>query len=159
MAGYAAQSTIVFTPEPLGPLDIYEAITDEGMELLSRELTEGLRFRIVKFSVGTGGVDYSVTPPAATPVDTSATALENEIFRDDLDIPVERPNFSSIAAYFRILQDEATGFLGEFGLWAEVVSSTYEGEIGQLTLFAVAHTPPYPKSNRNVFAHRFIFQL
>lgn len=159
MAVYAAVSEISFMPETITSLEVVEALTDEGQELINRQLSEGLAFQLTHFSVGTGGVDWSVLPPVATQIDTSDTELEEQIFMDELDLPVERPNENSLSIYFRIANTEALGFLGEAGVWATITESPYPGEVGQRILFAISHFPPRPKTSRSVFSERMLIQL
>lgn len=50
------------------------------------------------------------------------------------------------------------GAYGELGIWAEVKESTHPDEIGRRVLFAHAHFPIQPKSDRHLLTFRVIIQ-
>jgi len=142
-----------------GALTIQAKVTTLARQLLARSITDGTSFRIAEFGVGTGGYDTSF-PIASIIVDPNATALSAEVFRDVVDL-VETPMLNGIAKAFvcKISRTELKAGIGEIALYAEIVNSPYEPEIGTKIVFAIVHQPLSGKTYNHVQTYRIVLVL
>ena len=112
-------------------------VTNAARAAISSMINTGSpAIQISAFSVGTGG--YSpVNPSVAQPPSSSATALQNEIFRSQSVSRVNVDQFT-LAYVCQLNPGDAIGALGEVGLWATYLTGSLQG---QVFLFAYANFP------------------
>lgn len=128
----------------------FPVITDAGRLALSSLIDAGTPlFQITHFAVGTGG--YSPTNPfVAIPPDPASTSLQNEIFRTN---NVARENLDMYTRVYvgKLAPGQATGILGEYGLYATYLTGPNKGS---LFLFALTHSPAKSKTPDDSFEYR-----
>lgn len=108
-------------------------------------------YKIVKFSVGSGGFDPLDNSAALAP-DPQATGLQSEIFDNEYDA-VEWINSFTPVFVCRLEQGEAVGQIGEIALWGEILSGP---EAGEIFLVSLTHIPLYNKSTTDARTFRIV---
>jgi len=107
-----------------------------------------------------GGIS-STLEEAAWPTPSSILE-ENPIFLpySGTDGLIEMPASTSLSFMSRAGEGEAnTGAYGELGLWVEIKKSTFPLEIGRRVLYAVAHFPIQPKTDRTILTFRVVISF
>lgn len=139
-----------------GPLSVVARVTDRARQLLARSVVDGTSLRITTAAIGTGGFDVS-NPTSTTPIDTSATSLQNEIYRaaiDDVEVPLTTGTAASFVT--RIGRGTILSPIGEVGLYATISNSPVPFENGTSFLFCIGHQPIQTGTNNHVFSLRVI---
>lgn len=138
--------------------------TDQARELLARVTIGQVTFQVVGFSVGRGG--YDTDPTQVIPLDTSLTALIDQVYPDVTGYQalqeMDQPTPTSAVYVCRLpntpVPSNADYGLGELGLWAQILTSNNPAEVGQVFLFAVAHFPIRAKTNLDAWLYRVVTQ-
>ena len=143
-------------PTPYLLYEVDAELTSRARTLIARGATDGTALHAVKFSLGSGGLDpfdYS----ASVPVNPDASDLDRPLvpalFKDILHY--EQPNPQSACVYCFVDSSEANDLLGELAVWARIVSSPRQSEVGTYVLAAVAHFPLLVKND----SMRYVFRV
>jgi len=145
--------------------EIICVVTNTAKTRFAQMLETGKSFVVGEFSVGSGGHD-PLNPHVALTPDPSAVACVSVVF------PAAGPPYESIDAIAFITDycpefscivnpGEATGYVSNICLWAEIV---YNGtdpidEIGTRFLFAIGNMPLKIKTASDTFTFRIAVQL
>lgn len=151
------------TPLPGEPNDVLAALTDDGRNLIARQLVEGVGFKVIGFRVGRGGYDPS-NPLNPLPLVDSAGELDDPLYPvmslDPKSIDrYEAPNDYGMSYLCRVPSAEAIAGLGEIGIYAEITYSPVSSEIGDQLLMAHCHRPLFGKCLSDVLVWRIVFQF
>jgi len=159
----AATRITLYESDKSTPQAVLASLTVGGRELLARMATEGLGIKIVGFRVGRGGYSPS-SPTQVVAIDDTATALIDPIFPAP-SAPVEpidrfeAPNDTGMSYLCRLASTEAIAAIGEWGIYAEIVTSPNDStEVGDQYLFAVVHRPMFGKTLQDVAVWRLVIQ-
>ena len=121
--------------------------------------TAGDDFPLDVYNVGTTSLDFT---PMSGGV---STFLEDPVWPTPLTLMpyagddglIEIPADTAASFMSRIGEGiSGMGAYGELGLWVEVLTSGYPDEVGRKVLFAMAHFPIQPKTDRTILTFRVI---
>ena len=146
------------------PNDVLAALTDAGRNLIARSMLEGLAFRIVGFRVGRGGYD-PINPLNAQVLNGADVELLDPMWPTILLPPeaiarYEAPNDYGMSFLCRVPSADAIAGIGEFGVYAEILSSPVDPtEVGDTVLFAHMHRPLHGNTLQDVLVWRLCVQF
>lgn len=101
-----------------------------------------------------GGISATLEDPAY-PI--PLTTLAPYVYPDGT---IEWPTTTSLSFLSRMGEGlTGLGAYGEAGLWVEIIESDYSAEVGRKILFAHAHFPIQPKTDRTLLTFRFIISF
>lgn len=123
-------------------------ISELGTLYLDRSLIGEVSIRLRYFAVGTYGFDET-NPTEVLPVNPADIDLTNKVYPAvglSLIESFERPFPESFVANCRINGPDLSSYIGEIGLYAEVLKSNIPSEIGTTFMFAKAHRPILSKT-------------
>ena len=123
----------------------------------------GDNFPISVYNVGT--TNLGVSPLDLHLVGGVSTTLEDPVW----PTPTTLAPYTGTEGLIEVPADTATSFMsrigdgiagmgayGEIGLWVEVLESGYPGETGREVLYAMAHFPIQPKTDRTILTFRVL---
>lgn len=146
------------------PNDVLAALTDGGRNLIARSMLEGLAFRVVGFRVGRGGYD-PLNPLNAQALNGADVELLDPMWPTVLLPPetiarYEAPNDYGMSFLCRVPSADAIAGIGEFGVYAEILSSPVTpAEVGDIHLFAHMHRPLHGNTLQDVLVWRLCVQF
>lgn len=127
-----------------------------GRYLLALGSTDGMSVRCTGFAVGRGGFDPN-DYLAAVPVNPDATALDDQVFTDSIDL-LEEPNNQCCSCYCVLETGEANVSLGEIAIIAQVQNSAGDPADGTEFVLAIGHFPMVAKNSDIRYAFRVTIQ-
>lgn len=152
---YRVFRKITATIDPLDPsvINIDSLITgDTGNTYILDEFQIGPNNFVL--TPMAGGTSATLEDPAY-PV--PLTSLAPYVYPDGI---IEWPTTTSLSFLSRIGEGlTGLGAYGEAGLWVEILDSNYPAEIGRKLLFAYAHFPIQPKTDRTLLTFRLIISF
>ena len=101
-----------------------------------------------------------------TPFAPSGIYINEQVIGEQIGVPTwkpyityEAPTTKTLVFNCRLNPEEATGGLGEIGLWAQILNSSTPSEIGTYFMLGVGHFPIQTKTRRQAMVFRYIVQL
>lgn len=143
-------------PVPYLYLQIDTELTTEARRLTARGHVDGTSLQVSGFAVGRGGFDPT-DYLACLPVNPDATALEDQVFTDQVD-RIEWANQSCCIAYCVLETGEANQTLGEIAILGRVANSPGDPVDDTEIVMALGHFPMLAKNSRMRYALRVTLQ-